>query len=229
MKSNRHDWIRKFVATGERGGFSGHVFLEVFLGGKWKLLDAQGLRIWDEYDPADPELPGGLLAYEKGWDHVAMVHSTQKDRYIEESLARWKGFDVEKLRKNAAPGRSLRPVVYAITMGDSWRALGSRVRIVMSFDRGSWEKFRDKVEGNVFIVTSIGGKTDIPVEEAKHWLPVSLEKLAAEAKAGKTGVHSGRVANGTRVLVLSAPGKRELHELIWSVDLARLVYDLAAE
>ncbi len=64
VKSSRHEWIRKYVATGETDGFSGHVFLEVHVRGKWCLLEDQSLRIWDEYDPADPELPGALLAYE---------------------------------------------------------------------------------------------------------------------------------------------------------------------
>jgi len=102
VKSMRHDWIRKFVATGETGGFSGHVFLEVHIGGKWKLVDAQGMRIWDEYDPDDPELPGGLLAYEKGTDYFAMVHSPRRDLFKQEATQRFAGLDVAKLKQNDA-------------------------------------------------------------------------------------------------------------------------------
>src|SRR5262245_49443051 len=162
VKSSRHEWIRQFVATGETGSFSGHVFLEVHVRGKWRLLEDQGLRIWDDYDPADPELPGGLLAYEKGSDAYAMVNSTRRDLFKDEAKSRWKDFDVSRLRRNESPGRALLPPVYAITMAGEWKALAERIPSLMSFDRGFWDEKKSSVRGNVFVVTSIGGKTELP-------------------------------------------------------------------
>jgi hypothetical protein len=221
IKSTRHSWIREFVATGRRGSFSGHVFLEVFVKGKWRLLDAQGMRIWDDYDPADPELPGGLLVYEKGWDHVAMVHSTQRDRYIEEALARWKGFDVSKLRENDAPGRSLLPKVYAVTVGGEWRTLGRRIPMILSFDRWSWKESHGKVKGNVFIVTSIRGEHEVPEDVAADWLPMSRKEIEKTLEKGPF-VRTRDLADGTRVILLAASDLRAMKELIWRADLVRL-------
>ncbi len=227
VKSSRHDWIRGFVAKGETGSFAGHVFLEILVDGKWKLLDAQGMRIWDEYDPADPELPGGLLAYEKGWDHYAMVHSTRRDDFIKEALHRWHGFDTRKLRKNAAPGRALLPEVYAITLAGEWEDLGERTRVTYSFDRGYWEDGKARAKGNILLVTSIGGRTDIPEKEAEAWLPMPLGKLGEAARAGMSGVEKRRLDDGTLVVLLYAPGRAELMALIWSTDLEKIRCDFA--
>ncbi len=227
MKSSRHEWIRKYVATGETGDFSGHVFLEVFLDGKWKLLDAQGMRIWDTYDPSDPELPGGLLASEKGWDHYAMVHSTRRDLYIAEAKERWRGFDVSKLRKNKTPGRSLLPPVFAVTLSGEWRALAERIPGLRSFDLGYWKKTIPSVRGNIFIVTSMGGRVEVPPEEAEAWLPVTLAQLKKDSEAGKSSVRTRRLEDGTLVVLLAAPGRNELMTLIWSTNFAQIRSDFA--
>lgn len=222
VKSSSHEWIRKYVATGETGNFAGHVFLEVYLKGKWKLLDAQGMRIWDDYDGANPELPGGFLASEKGWDHYAMVHSTRRDLYIRETRERWRGFDVSQLEKNEAEGRSLLPPVYAVTLGGEWRALEERNPGLHSFDLGYWEKMIPQVRGHLFLITSMGGRVEVPEAETDAWLPVPVAQLKAEAAAGKSSVRTRRLDDGTLVVLLAAPGWNELMALIWSTDLARI-------
>lgn len=228
VKSSRHEWIRKYVATGETDGFSGHVFLEVHVRGKWRLLEDQTLRIWDEYEPSDPELPGGLLAYEKGSDAYAMVNSTRRDLFIEEAKARWSGFDATKLRPNEAPGRALLPPVYAVTMAGEWKVLGERISsLTFSFDGSFWAERKASIRGNVLIVTSMGGSTDIPEDEAPAWLPVSLADLRADFLAGKSLVRTRRHGDGTLVVLVSAPGWAELMALIWTTDFARIVADSA--
>ncbi len=227
VKSSRHEWIRDYVAKGERGSFSGHVFLEIFVGGKWKLLDAQGMRIWDAYDPADPELPGGLLAYEKGWDHYAMVHSTRRDDFIKEALYRWQGFDVSKLRRNENRGRPLLPETFAITLRGEYELLAQRTQVSMSFDRGYWNEWKPKVKGKILFVTSLAGRTDIPEAEADAWLPMPLEQLAKEARAGRSGVQQRRLGDGTLVVLLHAPGWNELMSLIWATDFEQIRCDFA--
>lgn len=227
VKSSRHEWIRDYVATGERGSFAGHVFLEVFVGGKWRLLDAQGMRIWDGCDTGDPELPGGLLAYEKGWDHYAMVHSTRRDDFIKEALYRWQGCDVTKLRRNDNAGRQLMPETFAITLAGEWKVLAERTRVSMSFDRGHWNEWKPKVKGKILLVTSMTGRTDIPEAEADAWLPVPLAQLAKEARAGKGGVEQRRLDDGTLVVLLYAPGWNELMSLIWATDFEQIRCDFA--
>jgi hypothetical protein len=225
VKSARHDWIRSYVATGARGSFAGHVFLEVFVADRWKLLDAQGMEIWDDYDPGNPELPGGLFAYEKGWDHFAMVHSTRRNLFIREALARWKGFDATKLRPNTAPGRPLLPKCFALTMSGEWKVLAERLSGLVSFNGPHWNQKKAEVGGNILIVTSLGGRTDMPAADVEAWLPVSLAQLEADARAGESKVRTRHLDDGTLVVVLSAPGWAQLMALLWTTDFERIRCD----
>jgi hypothetical protein len=50
-------WVEKFQA-GEQGPHIGHVFVEVYLHGKWVLIDStNGWYVEEGYDPADPVIP----------------------------------------------------------------------------------------------------------------------------------------------------------------------------
>ncbi len=214
VKSMRHTWIRTFVETGETGSFSGHVFLELYIDGTWRLLDAQGMRLWDEYDPAVPELPGGLLAYEKGIDYVAMVHSTQRDQFIEEAKQRFADVKLDRLRPNSIEPRRLLRDIFALTLVTEWKALGERVSGMPTFNVHAWPEKRDTVRGNVLVVTSMGGRVGLPDDEIDDWLPLSKKQLAADFAARKSGVHTRTLEDGTLVVLLAAPGWHELHGLI---------------
>jgi transglutaminase-like putative cysteine protease len=50
-------WVEGFQA-GEEGSYVGHVFVEVFLNGRWVLVDStNGWYLEDGYDPTDPVIP----------------------------------------------------------------------------------------------------------------------------------------------------------------------------
>lgn len=50
-------WIKQFQ-SGQKGGYSGHVFIEVFVEGKWVLIDStNGWYVKDGYDPTNPIIP----------------------------------------------------------------------------------------------------------------------------------------------------------------------------
>ena len=50
-------WVQQFQA-GEEGPHVGHVFVEVYLGDEWILIDStNGWYLDDGYDPADPIIP----------------------------------------------------------------------------------------------------------------------------------------------------------------------------
>ncbi|HNW45720.1 MAG TPA: transglutaminase-like domain-containing protein [Elusimicrobiales bacterium] len=66
------EWARTHE---EGGGFSGHVLAEVYLDGKWMLVDPASCRYIRDYDPENPVIPlvvgaetGGLYAMFKGVD-----------------------------------------------------------------------------------------------------------------------------------------------------------------
>lgn len=50
-------WARQFQ-SGEKGPYVGHVFVEVFVAGKWVLVDStNNWYVEDGYDPANPIIP----------------------------------------------------------------------------------------------------------------------------------------------------------------------------
>lgn len=218
LKSMRHEWIREFVSSGETGHYSGHVFLEVHVGGKWKLVDAQGMRIWDEYDPDDLELPGGLLAYEKGIDNYAMVHSTRRDLFRQEAQQRFKNFDVAKLRPNGATARPLIRPIHGLTLTTEWKVLTERNPGMRTFNAAAWSEKANNVRGDVLVITSMRGRVALPDADVKAWLPITMKQLTAEFAARKSAVHTRELDDGTLVVLLAAPGWNELMALIWGTD-----------
>lgn len=74
-------WMRR-AAAGKQGSYKGHVFVEVYLEGRWMLIDStNGWYIPDGYDPANPLLPvgDGFYVIRKGldtWDYD--IHSNQE-------------------------------------------------------------------------------------------------------------------------------------------------------
>ena len=105
VKTMDADWIREFRARGKSGSWRGHVFLEVFIDGKWRLLEPGELRIYEDYDPKTRRLlPGERWAYDKGADPKEIVLSPDWER--------WKIADrraLQELRPHPAPRRRRRP------------------------------------------------------------------------------------------------------------------------
>jgi hypothetical protein len=93
-------WVKRFQA-GEQGPHVGHVFVEVFLDGKWVLIDStNGWYLEDGYDPADPVIPlkgriagsndetFGFYVERKGIDTWAFgIHSPAESTQAMDALA----------------------------------------------------------------------------------------------------------------------------------------------
>jgi hypothetical protein len=93
-------WVKRFQA-GEQGPHVGHVFVEVFLDGKWVLIDStNGWYLEDGYDPADPVIPlkgqiagsndetFGFYVERKGTDTWAFgIHSPSESTQAMDALA----------------------------------------------------------------------------------------------------------------------------------------------
>src|SRR5262249_54847383 len=125
VKTMDADWIREFRSTGTCTSWRGHVFLEVHIGGRWKLLDATGLRLYDHYDPAQRILPGGRYAYDKGGDPKAMVLSTDWERWKRQTAGYFADFDLRKLP--VGEGRPL-GAVYVAANSPVWQAIAQRLK-----------------------------------------------------------------------------------------------------
>jgi len=100
VKSLDASWIRNFRNGREWDGGNGHVFLEMFIENRWRLVDATQDEIFDEYDPAQRLLPGrggDRYAYDKGGDPRALVLSLDWTPWVEETKRVFSDFDVTLL------------------------------------------------------------------------------------------------------------------------------------
>jgi hypothetical protein len=102
-------WVKRFQ-SGEKGANVGHVFVEVFLTGKWVLIDStNGWYVEEGYDPANPVIPlkervadeaedetFGFYVERKGIDTWSFgIHSLSESNKAMETFARQ--LDVETI------------------------------------------------------------------------------------------------------------------------------------
>ncbi len=157
VKTMDADWIREFRANGTCTSWRGHVFLEVHLGGRWRLLDASAMRLYDNYDPSMRILPGGRYAYDKGGDPKEMVLSTDWERWKVQTAKFFGGFDLAKLP--VGEGRAL-GMVYVAADSPVWQAVGRRLKD-LGFQSSSFNTDFDRqlslARGAELIITCVGG------------------------------------------------------------------------
>jgi hypothetical protein len=104
VKSMDVKWIQKRDPT-----YRGHVFLEVFVGDAWRLLDPVTERIYEDYDTHARLLPGGRFAYDKGDDPYTLILSMREIEWRAQTDAYFEHFDVTRLPEGRASwhGRSV--------------------------------------------------------------------------------------------------------------------------
>ena len=68
VKSIHKGWARRWVEGDDRGPRMGHVFIELFVQGKWILVDSTRGFYYKNYNPNNPTLPSNYYAYAKAKD-----------------------------------------------------------------------------------------------------------------------------------------------------------------
>src|SRR5205823_5086947 len=105
--------------------WSGHVFVESFVDGRWRLVDPVHLLVYDEYDPRIHLLPGGRWAYDKGADPGSLTLSLDKDNWIAQTRSFFHNFDLRQLPPEGRPLLSLRKL-FAVADSPHWQQLRAR-------------------------------------------------------------------------------------------------------
>jgi hypothetical protein len=203
------DWIREFRANrGKCSSWRGHVFLEVFLRGRWVLLDATQLTLYEDYRTSERILPGHRYAYDKGADPYALVLSLRWELWKKVTGDYFANFDLAQLPLATQEGRSLRDHGGVFVAADrpvyQWVAKrctdqGHRVRMTFNAEFG---KILPRARGNHLILTRVGDR--LVLDRAYHdlYLPWSPKELAALAAKASHGVLRRRLDDGTRVYLV---------------------------
>jgi hypothetical protein len=203
------DWIREFKANrGRCSGWRGHVYLEVYVRGRWMLLDASRLALYEAYRPGERLLPGNRYAYDKGGDPFALVLSPRWELWKKVTGAYFLDFDLTQLPLATQTGRQLGDQDGVFIAADNpvyqWLTkrctdLGYRVR--MSFN-AEFGRFLPRSQGNYLILTCVGNRLVLDKEYQDVYLPWSAKELAALKEKGDHGVLRRRLKDGTRVCLI---------------------------
>jgi hypothetical protein len=203
VKTMDADWIREFRATGSSNSWRGHVFLEVHVGGRWQLLDAQALQLYDDYNPAMRILPGSRYAYDKGADPRELVLSLDWERWKKQTAAYFGRFDLAQLP--VGEGRRL-GAIYVAANSPVYQAVTRRLQTlghsdVTSFNM-AFEKFLRRAQGGDLVLTCVGGTVVLPKEYHARYLPVADSELTKRMETQPNGVLRKQLDDGTRVVLI---------------------------
>jgi hypothetical protein len=209
VKTMDADWIREFQANrGKCSSWRGHVYLEVYLRGRWALLDASRLVLYEDYRPGERLLPGNRYAYDKGGDPYELVLSSRWELWKKVTGAYFLDFDLAKLPLATQPGRQLGDQDGVFIAADNpvykWLAkrctdLGYRVRMSFNADYG---RILPRSRGNYLVLTCVGDRLVLDREYHDAYLPWTAKELADLKEQGDHGVLRRRLTDGTRVYLI---------------------------
>lgn len=216
VKTMDADWIREFRGKGSCTSWRGHVFLEVYLDHRWRLLDASGMRVYDDYDPATRIFPGGRFAYDKGGDPREMILSTDWERWKRQTAAYFATFDLAQLP--VGEGHPL-GAVYVAADSPVWQAVTKRMQALglhtYSFNT-DFDRFLTLAKGSDLIITCVGGRPVLPEPYRDRYLPDGVRaKMALEPQ----GVIRTRLDDGTRLLLVYGPDVSEVLKVVETLEL----------
>ena len=205
VKTMDADWIREFRGGENPSSWRGHVFLEVFLDGKWRLLEPGELRIYENYDPTWRILPGERWAYDKGADPQEIVLSPDWERWKIQTAAHFQDFNLKQLPPGAGDrGRVIAEKIYVAADSPVWQMINEHLRAaghtVRSFNT-NWDAELAAAKGNDLIVTCVGKRLVLP--DGRHdLLPMPYAQIQAKLAAADAGVERKTTEDGTRVVLL---------------------------
>jgi hypothetical protein len=224
VKTMDADWIREFRKNRSCESWRGHVFVEVYLNGRWRLLDATQSILYDEYDPASHLLPGNRYAYDKGADPYELVLSLDWERWKRQTADYFATFDLSALPVGEGRDISQSPDdVYIAANSPIYQALTQRCktagyRVRMSFNTDFDNQLR-RACGHVLLIACVQGKVDLPQDKYAEFLPLAATELVSKVGGEEVGVIRKQLENGTRVALVYAPTTDSMLDLVREMEI----------
>jgi hypothetical protein len=199
------------------------VFLEVYVDGRWWLLDPEACTLYDEYDPAKRILPGPRYAYDKGSDPRKLVLSPDWEKWKRQTAAYFSKFDVTQLPVGTGRRIASPEDVFIAANSPIWQALTSRCeelghRVPRSFNT-DFDNCLRMAKGSHLIIACVGNEVVLPEERYDEYLPLSVDELRRKTAAGERGTASRQLEDGTQVLLLYAGDNNAMLELVKTLTL----------
>lgn len=194
VKTMDVEWIWDFKKKRPFTTWSGHVFLEIFLDGKWVLLDPVASIIYTDYSPKSRILPGNRFAYHKGTDPKRMVMSLQWEDWKRQTARYFADLDQSLLPIDTKSTEYIGPRAFIIANSPYWQIFSECARkqgakVGNSFN-AEYEKNLPMVRGNILLVETHDG---IPI--------VDLAILQRYFPSVPNGKQAGKlIDNGTTIV-----------------------------
>lgn len=184
VKTMDADWIREFRSgPREPSTWRGHVFLELYDGQRWVLLDATQLRIYDDYDPRARLLPGDRFAYDKGLDPYELVLSTRWDVWKDQTRAHFASLDLAELPVDGGRALAARDVVFIAGDNPGFDVAAESIHSsgvqVGRSGNTAFAEWMPSVVGRTLLVLSVAGRDVLPEPYLTHYVGTSFGDLAA--------------------------------------------------
>jgi hypothetical protein len=202
-------WPAEFQAgaAGLEDG-AGTIFLEVYLGGRWRLLEPAVGRVYDDYDPRTRVLPGNALAYDKGGDPQALVLPNRPAAWRTQTASYFGRLDLARVPWARTTDLLARWRVYITGRGGAAgyaraaaRTLGFEVAATFDSD---FARNLAQARGRTLVVTCQGLEPTLPESFWNAWLPPGSREVLSGAKTLERGWLAHRLADGTRVVLVTA-------------------------
>lgn len=220
VKTMDVEWIRAFRSDGDESRtWSGHVFLEVHLDGRWALLDATHGVLYDEYDVGQRLLPGDRLAYDKGGDPYELLLSTRWDPWKEQTRRFFRTFDLARLPVGRGSRLASTQAIRVAANNPEYDWIAARCAALGRTDvgggNGDFDAWLPAARAGVLVVACRSGQVVLP-EAHRGLLPAGWEQTARERGAG---VLEGHATDGTRVVVVFGTDDESLRAAVQGLTL----------
>jgi hypothetical protein len=181
VKTMDVSWIWDFKKERKFKSWSGHVFLEVYVDGKWMLLDPGAKMIYRDYSPKTRILPGNRFAYHKGNDPKKMIMSLQWEQWKDQTRTHFQNLDESLLPVDSAGGTSLLRQAFIVGNSPYYQIITHMARehgfsVAKSFNT-KYDEFLPQAKGNILLVETHNGIPIVSVEVLEKYFPDASKGL----------------------------------------------------
>jgi len=175
VKTMDVNWIRQFKKNGPPETWSGHVFLEVHIDGKWMLLDPGAFKLYDNYPTSSRILPGNRFAYHKGCDPKEMIMSLQWEPWKEQTTDYFTNVDESLLPVDESSTISVRKKCHMIANTPYYQLFSALLRETGQLPGKSfnmdYERLIPLIVGDTVLVQTHNGIPIVKSEILKEHFP----------------------------------------------------------
>lgn len=175
VKTMDVEWIWDFKKQRPFHSWSGHVFLEVYIEGKWMLLNPGSKTIYESYPTSSQILPGNRFAYHKGHDPKEMIMSLQWEQWKSQTAHFFKKLSPSVLPVDEKDAKSLVPIVDIIGNNPYYKTMSATARkkgwhVGKTFNT-NYEKILPTLQGDTLLIETHNRKPIIPVITLEKFYP----------------------------------------------------------